>query len=233
MEEKKIDKRKKYYVVLDTETCPLDKELTNVDPYNMWVYDLGFAVIDKKGNIYKECSFVIKDIFFDEKEIMNSSYYASKIPNYYQDIQQGKRKVVNFYTARQELLKTLKEYNTNIVIAHNARFDYGALTNTMRWLTKSKYRKFFPNYIEIWDTLKMANSTICKQKTYKRFCEKNGYMTKNNQVRKTAEILYRYISCEYEFVESHTGLEDVKIEKVIFTQCMRQHKKMNKKLFTN
>lgn len=44
----KIDRRKNYYIVLDTETCPCDKTLDGVTPANMFTYDLGFAVIDKK-----------------------------------------------------------------------------------------------------------------------------------------------------------------------------------------
>jgi hypothetical protein len=231
--EKKIDKRKKYYVVLDTETCPIDKDFNGVDPYNMWVYDLGFAIVDKKGHVYEQRSFIIKEIFFNEKELMKSSYYTDKIPNYYEDIRAGKRKVVTFYEARKELENLMEEYNTNIVVAHNSRFDDIALKNTQRWLTKSKYRYFLPYNTEVWDTMKMAQSTICKQKMYKRFCEKNGYMTKNNQVRKTAEVIYRYIKGEFDFVESHTGLEDVLIEKEILAHCFRQHKPMNKKLYNN
>ena len=74
------DKRKKYYIMLDTETCPLDKDFEGVTPFNMFVYDLGFAVVDKRGNVYESYSFVVKDIFFAEAELMKSAYYANKIP---------------------------------------------------------------------------------------------------------------------------------------------------------
>jgi len=78
----------------------------------------------------------------------------------------------------------------------------------------------------------MANDTICKQWSYKEWCYKNGYLTKNGRVRKTAEILYRYISGDDKFKEEHTGLEDVMIEKEIFAHCMRQHKPMRKECFS-
>ena len=78
----KIDKRKNYYVVLDTETCPIDKDLQGVDPRNMWVYDIGWAIIDKRGNVYKTRSFLNTDIFLEEAELMKSAYYADKIPKY-------------------------------------------------------------------------------------------------------------------------------------------------------
>ena len=94
-------------------------------------------------------------------------------------------------------------------------------------------RFFFPYDTELWDTLKMARQTIGQQKTYKAFCERNGFMTnhKKPQVRLTAEVLYRYISGNLDFEENHTGLEDVMIETQILAHCFRQHKKMEKRLF--
>ena len=200
---------------------------------NSLVYDLGYAVTDKHGNIYKTESFVIYEIFVKMADVMKSAYYAEKIPQYWEDIKSGKRKLVTFQTARKQLLKDMKEYKSNIIFAHNAGFDLRALNNTYRYITKSKYRFFFKWGTEIWDTLKMARDTICKQKSYINYCEKNGYMTKHKtpKARATAEILYKYLTGDNNFLESHTGLEDVLIEKDILSHCFRQHKKMRKKLF--
>ena len=232
----KIDKRKRYYLMVDTETCNgIIEEDGKLNLNYSLVYDLGMAVVDKHGNVYETASLIIKDVYYGMADIMTSCYYAEKLPRYNEQIKAGERKVVSYYMAR-EIVKTLMEkYNTNIVIAHNASFDNRATNNTERYLTKSKYRYFFPYGTEIWDTLKMATDTICQQKTYIRWCEENGYMTKHKtpRPRATAEILYRYISGDDNFIESHTGLEDVMIEKEIFAHCMRQHKKMRKKLFEN
>ena len=113
------------------------------------------------------------------------------------------------------------------------RFDHGTLNTTERWLTKSKYRYFFPSEYVICDTLKMARDVILKMPTYKRFCIENGYVTKNGQLRATAEILYRFIKKDNDFVESHTALEDVLIEKEILAYCFKQHKKMRRLLWEN
>lgn len=229
--EKKIDRRISYKVMLDVETCPLDRDFEGVSPNNMWVYDIGFAIIDNRGKIYETHSYIVKDIFFEEKELMKSAYYANKLPQYYSDIRNGSRIVKSWYEIRTILAKVMKEYNATVVIAHNARFDDLSMKNTQKWLTKSKYRYFLPYGTEVWDTLKMCRDTLGKQRNYRRFCEQNGYLTKNNQVRLTAEIVYRYISGNNDFVESHTGLEDVMIESQIFAYCMRQHKAMRKKLY--
>ena len=219
----KIDKRKNYYIVFDTETTNgLD------DPI---VYDLGFAVIDKKGNVYETHSLIIREVFYGMSGLMNTAYYANKLPNYHEEIAKGERKVVSLFEARKIFNEVAKKYNVKACVAHNARFDYRSTAKTQRYLTKSKYRFFLPYGIELWDTMKMANDTICKQVHYKEWCYLNGYLTKNGRVRKTAEILYRYISGENNFKESHTGLEDVMIEKEIFAHCLRQHKPMRKKCF--
>ena len=228
-----MDKRRTYYVVLDTETANGIMVDDKLDLSQSLVYDVGYAIVDKKGKIYRKRSFVNADIFCNYKEMMNSAYYAEKIPQYWEDIKNGERVLTNFYNIRKIFFNDLKEYNVKIVMAHNASFDYRALQNTIKYLTKSKNRYFFPRNIEIWDTLKMSQDTICKQKSYIDFCLENGYMTKHKtpRVRATAEIIYRYLTQDLNFTESHTGLEDVLIESKIFAYCMAQHQKMRKTLF--
>lgn len=219
----KIDRRKSYYLVFDTET-------TNGfdDPL---VYDIGGAIVDKTGKVYEDFSFVVYETFCGMKDLMKSAYYANKIPQYQKDIKDGKRKIVKYATARRKIHELCKKYNVKAIMAHNARFDYLSTATTQRYLTKSKYRYFLPYGTILWDTLKMAQDTICKQKMYRLWAKENGYVCKNGQVRATAEILYRYITGKNDFAENHTGLEDVLIEKEIFAHCIAQHKKMKRKCF--
>lgn len=227
----KLDKRISYKIVLDTETCPIDKECTEVIPSNMWVYDCGWAIVDKRGTVYKTQSFINADIFLGEKSLMQSAYYANKIPQYWQDIKAGTRTLTSFYKIRQALLKDIQDFGVTQIFAHNMRFDYGTLNTTQRWITKSKYRYFFPKNLEICDTLKMAKDVIASMPTYQRFCADNNYLTSKGQVRLTAEILYRFITQDNTFVEKHTGLEDVMIEKEILAYCYKQHKRMRRLLY--
>lgn len=215
--------KKHYYVVIDTETA---NSLT--DPL---VYDVGLAVIDRQGNVYETHSFVVRDIYSYMPDIMQTAYYAKKLPRYQKDIKSGTRTIVSLFEVRRTILDICKRYNIRAFMAHNARFDVLSLNTTMRYITKSKYRYFFPYGYEIWDTLMMARSTIGKQKKYKKFCTENGYLCKNGTVRLTAEILYRYITNDIDFSESHTGLEDVLIEKEIFVKCVNQKKKMKRCLY--
>lgn len=228
-----MDKRKHYLIGLDTETCNGIMVDDKLDLSQSLVYDIGWAVTDRKGNIYETKSFVIYEIFVGMKDVMRSAYYAEKIPRYWEDIKSGRRRLVSFYTMRNELLNDMAKYNCNTVFAHNAGFDLRALNTTERYITKSQYRYFFPYGTVIWDTLKMANDTIVKQKSYTKYCDSNSYKTKHKPPRNraTAEILYRYITGNNDFEESHTGLEDVLIETEILAHCFRQHKKMRKLLY--
>lgn len=227
----RIDRRISYKIVLDTETCPIDKDFDGVSPQNMWAYDIGWAIVDKRGKVYDTKSFVNADIFLNEKELMQSAYYSNKIPMYWEDIKAGKRILTSFYNIKKALAEDIEKFGVTEIFAHNMRFDYGTLNTTQRWLTKSKFRYFFPYGVDICDTLKMARDVILKMPTYRKFCEENGYFTKNGQLRATAEILYRFISKDNNFIESHTGLEDVLIEKEILAYCYKQHKKMRKLLW--
>ena len=227
----KIDNRHHYIVVLDTETANSNSE-EGLVPSNSMVYDCGWLVTDTKGRIYETASYVNADIYCNYKEMMNSAYYSDKLPQYEEDLKNGKRKLATFNTIRKDLYETCRKYNVMAISAHNARFDYSALTSTQRYLTKSKYRYFFPYGVEIWDTLKMARDVICTMPTYEQYCWDFGYLTKNGKPRATAEILYRFISGNEDFIESHTGLEDCEIEKDILIYCLQKNPP-RKKLWEN
>lgn len=204
----------KKYLMVDTETangldCPI-------------MYDFGYAVIDDAGSVYAKGSYVIADIFFD-KDLMSSAYYAEKIPMYLDDINNGLRKLITLKDLRKLVKEIMAQYSIADVVAHNARFDYCSTNTTQRYMTSSKWRYFFPYGISMIDTLKMARQVLGKDENYKEFCHTNGYLTKRNQCRFTAEIIYRYITNDNEFVEKHTGLEDVLIEKEIFTYCKERN----------
>ncbi|MGN0961495.1 MAG: hypothetical protein ACI4PF_04780 [Christensenellales bacterium] len=211
---------KHYYLMIDTETCGTLE--------NPLVYDFGIAVIDRKGNIYQRFSLVIKEVFYDMYDKMQTAYYKEKLPQYYDDIANGK-KVVSFWTAKKIVQLLFEKWNITAVIAHNARFDYNALNNTCTVLNNSEQKcYFFPLGTPIWCTFTMAQQIYKKRPTYKKYCEDNNYICKNGQVRLTAEILYRFITNTDDFQEKHTALEDVQIEVEIFKHIMRQHKKIRK-----
>ena len=201
-------------IMFDTETtneidCP-------------FCYDFGFSVLDTdNGKTLEKHSYVVADIFCD-KSLMASAFFADKIPQYWADIKSGKRMLRKWSTIRAIVREVMVQYDIDTVIAHNARFDYCSTNTTQRYLTYSKYRYFFPYGTKFVCTLKMAREVFGKDKSYVAFCESNNYLTTYNKPRFTAEIIYRFLTNDNEFVESHTGLEDVEIETEIYLECIKR-----------
>ena len=76
------------FIVLDTETTnSID------DPI---CYDMGWAVVDKDGNVFQTYSFVVADVFLD-RELMESAYFKEKIPTYWEQIKSGERILASGY----------------------------------------------------------------------------------------------------------------------------------------
>jgi DNA polymerase III epsilon subunit-like protein len=206
--------------MIDAETriMMLDTETTNSleDPI---CYDVGYRVFDLAGNVYEEASMVNADIFLD-KEFMASAYYADKIPNYWRDIWEKKRELLAWRVIKARIWEAIERNGVKIVAAHNARFDYRSIHLTQRYITTSRWRYVLPWGCEWWDTLRMCREVFKDDENYRPWCEERGYITANNQPRMTAEVVYRYITGDENFTESHTGLEDVKIETEIFKYCL-------------
>ena len=212
------------YLFLDCETAESSDENGKVDAHNGQAYDLGLMVIDETGFVYEQVSLVNEDVFFGMPESMRNAYYADKMPQYLDDMRMGKRQIMNTWQMYRVFRDLCRKYDIKGVIAHNAFFDVNALNATMRYQTKSRVRYFLPWSLEIIDTLKLARNTFAKDPEYVRWCVENGYMTNHNvpRPRLTAEILYRYITGQDDFTESHTGLEDVQIEKEIYLKCLEK-----------
>jgi hypothetical protein len=207
------------FIVLDVETAN--------DTVDALTYDIGFIVADRHGNIYESHSFCVYDIYRGERELMQSAYYAHKLPLYEEGLKNGEYKLVKFSTVKNIIWKLMADYNITKVFAYNCHFDRNALTKTQRWLTKSKYRWFFPKETEFCDIWNFACSTICQQKGYKDFCELNGYISnRGNNYRSSAECVYQFITNQNTFEELHQGLADVYIEYEILLKCYATHKKV-------
>lgn len=214
--------KKHYYLILDVETANTTQDAL--------VYDIGFVVTDIQGKIYEKHSYINKDIFEGEQDLMKSAYYSEKIPTYMQDIKNGKRALKSLYEIKQIVFDIFKRYPIQSVGAYNTRFDYTALNTTMRYETKSKYRYFFPYGIELFDIWHMACQSICSQKKYYDFCITNGYVSKSGNISTSAETVYKFLKQDTNFQEEHKGLDDVLIETEIMVECYKKKVKLNKSI---
>ena len=218
----KIDKRKKYIMVLDTETTNNNMESRFNDGL---VYDIGFTIADKKGNIYAKRSYAVKEIF-DWKELMDTAYYKNKLPKYYEKLAKGEMKKETIWNIRKAIKTAMEYFNITEVWAFNANFDLTTLNNTVRYLSGSGCRYFFKYGTEICDIWHVACQTLGLQKTFQWENVRND---KGNLIT-NAERMFGYIIQDEAFEEEHTGLADAEIETKILARCLASHKSIDKKI---
>lgn len=220
----KIDRRKKYIIILDVETTNNQIGVKGA-PNDGLVYDLGFTVADKQGNVYAKRSFAIKEIF-DWKELMDTAYYKNKLPKYYEKIRKGEMKKVSIWDARKSIKGAMEYFNITEVYAFNANFDYTTLNNTVRYLSGSACRWFFKYGTKICDIWHIACQTLGLQKTFQWENVRNA----NGNLITNAERMYAYLSQDFDFEEEHTGLADALIETQILARCFKTHKSIDKSI---
>lgn len=218
----KLDKRKKYFMVLDVETTNNDMTSKFNDGL---VYDIGFGIYDQKGNTYCERSYCIKEIF-EDKNLMNSAYYKNKLPKYYEELKQGKREIKTALQTRKIIKQAIKYFNIKEVYAYNANFDNTTLNNTIRYITSSFVRWFLPYGINVCCIWHIACQVLGTQKTFQFENVRNA----NGNLKTSAERMFAYISQNEEFEEEHIGISDVRIEKEILIRCLKSHKKIDKNI---
>lgn len=213
------------YIVFDCETAN-----TLDDPI---MYDCGWSVVNAETGItLLERSFVVYEVFCGMKDLMKCAYFADKIPQYLKDIADGKRDLRRLYTIRRTLKEDADFFGVTDFYAHNAHFDYTASLATMRYTTSSFCRYFFPYGAVIKDSLKMSREIFGKNEDYVAFCRENGFVRANGKTpRFTAEVLFKYLSKNLDFEESHTGLEDTQIERVIVQACLMADPTVEARLF--
>ena len=128
MNTQKFDRRRKYYLVLDCETATLPyainfdgKQRQTIAIAKPLIYDLGWQIIDRRGNVYAKRNYLISEIF-SVPSIFNTAYYASKRPIYLEKLKKGEITLTDWKTATATLENDLQFVES--VGAYNSMFDF-------------------------------------------------------------------------------------------------------------
>ena len=197
---------KNIYCLIDTETAEMNK-----------VYDFGYILFDKKGNILFERNYINIDIF-DNDNYMQNAYYAWKKPLY-----NNLENVIYTTTKRMfiDFFKMCEKYNVTHLLAYNLSFDMKALKYTANKFAHMDIN--YDNFILV-DVMRTAIETLINTDKYRTFCKKNNEITEKGNYKSSAETVYRYINCDIDFNEDHTALSDCYCEYSIFMKCLKQKK---------
>lgn len=121
---------KKFYLVLDTETATLPfaneiaktaKEKQKIAIAKPLVYDIGWVIADRQGNVYKKANYLVQETFF-VPNVFNTAYYCEKRPIYMELLSTGVITAKCWNDIVAELQEDLKM--CSLVTAYNACFDF-------------------------------------------------------------------------------------------------------------
>ena len=84
------------------------------------IYDIGWVIMDSRGNYIKKVNYLIQETFF-VPNVFNTAYYKAKRPIYIDLYNKGELPAVKWYEALTELLQDISK--STLVCASNAPFD--------------------------------------------------------------------------------------------------------------
>lgn len=194
------------HLIIDTETTGLDKP---------FCYDIGYMIIEDDGTVILRKHYIIEQIWHN-LALFESAYYKEKRPLYIQLMRQHKATMDKYGYVMRNLYRDIKQNNVIDVYAYNSNFDDKVISFNCDWFKCNNPLESLPVY-DIWG---YASRYITYTDEYKAFCEKNEFFTDTGNYKASAEIVYRYISSNNDFVEAHMGLYDVEIETQILLHAI-------------
>lgn len=257
--------KKLLYLVVDTETATLPfvneiaqsaeskKAIAIAKPL---VYDIGWTICDRRGNIYKKAQYLIAETFA-VPAIFNTAYYAEKRPVYLKMLEEGETFIKPWNEVMAEFTADMD--SVNAVGAFNSMFDFKkaipftelyikqlyspnyynwekdqiklcyqlladkkpAKKNTEFEPTIFRFRGKTYNLFDLWG---LAVNHLLNNQKYKDKCiEYNLFTASGTYFKSSAESTYRYICDKYDFIESHTALDDALIETFILSKIAKRH----------
>lgn len=219
----KYDRRRKYYMVLDCETATLPcvsdfpgaarQKIAIAKPL---IYDLGWQIVDRKGNVYSRKNFLISEIF-SVPSVFDTAYYASKRPIYLEKLAKNEITLTDWRTATQALVEDMEVVSA--VGAYNSMFDFKKAipftelyvnmlysTDFYKWEEmqkescsniannrKSESKGFDPEIFRfrgksypLFDLWGLSCEHILNNDSYKEMCLDNGWTTASGKYFKTS-----------------------------------------------
>ena len=214
-----------YCIVIDTETCDSQgRKLTYPSPRDALIYDMGWLVVDGAGEVVERRNVIISDTF-NRTDLMQSAYYADKVPDYVASIRRGEVETMGALDAFRLLAQDVERYRVRDAWAYNARFDKTVIDATISHFSNgfSDLETMFPRvrFRDIWDYAACITGT----RPYVEWCETHGFISPKGNPVTNAECVYGYLTGNADYVESHTALADCYTELTILNAARRRKRR--------
>lgn len=197
---------------------------SSVRPYN-----LGVVIGDKHGNIFKTYQLSFSEVF-QENELIYSGIEGDKLTTSnieYIYTHKEEFKNVTIETFVKFFFALIDYYKIKEVWAYNMAFDKAAFKR----LIGENYFIELCKKVAFYDIIPMVMPTLLTKK-YVKFCKTNQYITKVGNLQTKAEIVYRYLFNNVNYIERHLGLQDAIDEYNILCKVFKRKKKVIKEYTT-
>ena len=201
-------------MVGDTETVGLEGH----------VYDLGYCIANKRGNIVAERNWLVEENFTNPKRMMGAFYAGKHFTHYARMLQDGEIRLTPWAEIVGIMRADFLEHGVDVVAAYNAGFDFRVLKQTHADLGGEG--AILQNPVKVLDIWQFACETKLSQKQYANIARSQGWVSSKGNIKTGAEFAHRYCSGDHSFIEDHTALSDARIEVAILAECFAQKKRV-------
>ena len=193
-------------LIFDTETTDINK---------CFCYNIGYVIADTETeDILVKREFVVEQIWHN-LPLFSTAYYANKREFYIKNMRAKKIKMAKFGYICQAMIRDINYYNVASAYAYNSPFDEKVFNFNCDW-----FKCINPfDTIPIYDIRGFVHNSIIDNE-YIDFCEKHQLFTDSGNYSTTAETVYKFLTNNVDFIESHTALDDALIETDILFCCI-------------
>ncbi|MCH1550697.1 MAG: hypothetical protein L7T19_06000 [Pseudomonadales bacterium] len=204
--------KSKTILVLDTETVGLEGH----------VYDVGYTITNKRGEILAERTWLVEENFTNPKKMMGAFYAGKHFTHYARMLQDGEIRLTAWADIVAALRADMAAFSVDIIAAYNAGFDFRVIAQTHADLGFSG--AIIESPVQVLDIWQFACETKLQQKQYANIARALGWVSPAGNIKTGAEFAYRFVCGDHSFIEDHTALSDALIETAILAECYRQKK---------
>ena len=205
---------KSIIATIDTETCGLK------DP----VYDVGWQIHDKAGNLISEFHALVEEVFTNPDRMTRAHFARKVFSDYAPMLDQQVIRLRPWAEIVEELRAAVLDHDVNVVAAYNLGFDQRALGLTHRLLGNTG--PILPRPAKSLDLWQFACEVLLNNRNFKRMATENGWISPAGNFRTNAEVAFRFLTGNATFEEDHTALSDANIERQIAAACFAKKKRI-------
>ncbi len=194
-------------MIIDTETTSLEKP---------FIYNVGYVIGNEKGEKFIEREYVIEQIWHN-LPLFSTAYYAEKRQFYVEEMRARHIVLDKFGYVMRQIMRDIRDFGVEAIYAYNSPFDNEAISFNCDW-----YKCLNPTETLPFLDIRGAVHAVMIDDNFKLFCEEHKLFTESGNYSTTAETVYRFITNDTDFIESHTALSDAQIEYQILLNCIKK-----------